>query len=71
LLPHLGEAEERWGIKRITKPSDLHGNYAFYFLDLDENWCEIVANPEGGYSWLYGLGTDVDDHGRSRRPADR
>ena len=62
------EQQERWGIKKITKPSDQHGNYAFYFLDGDDNWWEILTNPDGGYSWLYSAGTDLDDHGRSRRP---
>ena len=64
------EQQERWGIKKITKPSDQHGNYAFYFTDLDDNWWEILTNPDGGYSWLYDQETDLQDHGLSLRKPD-
>lgn len=61
------EQQERWGIKKITKPSDQHGNYAFYFVDADDNWWEILTNPEGGYSWLFDSGKDLQDFGVSSR----
>ena len=55
----LEEGKERWGLKKITKPADQHGTYSFYFSDLDDNWWEILANPAGGYSWMFTQGRDL------------
>src|SRR3546814_15502772 len=33
--------DEYW-LKEIRKPGITHGDYCFYFVDLDENWWEIV-----------------------------
>jgi len=55
----LEEGKERWGLKKITKPADQHGTYSFYFSDLDDNWWEILANPAGGYSWMFAQGRDL------------
>ena len=52
---------ERWGLHKITKPVVQHGTYCFYFWDMDDNAWEILANPEGGYSWGFDLG---DQSGR-------
>jgi len=55
----LEEGKDRWGLKKITKPADQHGTYSFYFSDLDDNWWEILANPAGGYSWMFSQGRDL------------
>lgn len=49
-------AKDEWGVTKISRPADQHGTYAFYFRDPDENWWEILTNPVGGYSWLFGRG---------------
>lgn len=55
----LAVQRDRWGIKKVTGPTDQHGTYSFYFLDLDDNWWEILSNPEGGYSWMFTKGRDI------------
>lgn len=57
------EQQEKWGIKGVTRPSDQHGTYSFYFRDPDDNWWEILANPEGGYAWMFKKGSDIDNWG--------
>ncbi|HXP93760.1 MAG TPA: VOC family protein [Candidatus Binatia bacterium] len=52
--------KDQWGIKKVTTPIDQHGTRSFYFLDLDDNWWEILANPEGGYTWQFNKGSDFD-----------
>lgn len=47
---------DKWGLHRITKPEVQHGTYSFYFWDMDNNCWEILANPEGGYTWLFEKG---------------
>jgi catechol-2,3-dioxygenase len=59
----LDQQKEKWGIRKITKPSDQHGTYSFYFLDLDDNWWEILANPPGGYAWMFTQGGDLEAWG--------
>ena len=49
-------AKDEWGVTKVSRPSDQHGTYAFYFRDPDDNWWEILTNPVGGYSWLFGQG---------------
>ncbi len=51
--------KEKFGIKQVTKPADQHGTYCFYLMDIDDNWWEILTNPQGGYSWMYGQGGDL------------
>ena len=47
---------ERWRLRKITKPTVVHGTYCFYFWDCDGNAWEILSNPKGGYSWGFELG---------------
>jgi catechol 2,3-dioxygenase-like lactoylglutathione lyase family enzyme len=47
---------EKWGIKKVTRPLDQHGTYCFFLCDPDENWWEILTNPEGGYAWMFERG---------------
>jgi catechol-2,3-dioxygenase len=59
----LQAGKEKWGLGQITKPADQHGTYSFYFSDLDGNWWEILANPPGGYSWMFTQGGDLQKWG--------
>ncbi len=53
----MAEAQaEKWGIKKITRPLDQHGTYCFFICDPDDNWWEILTNPEGGYAWMFERG---------------
>ena len=65
----LNEGKEKWGLKKITKPADQHGTYSFYFSDLDDNWWEILANPKGGYSWMFGQERDLAAWGAGKGDA--
>lgn len=47
--------QENYGIKKITRPVHQHGTYAMYIIDRDDNWWEILTNPEGGYSYVFDL----------------
>jgi catechol 2,3-dioxygenase-like lactoylglutathione lyase family enzyme len=49
----LVRVKDQYGIKRIKKPVDQHGAYAFYFADPDGNWWEILSGFGGGYAVLY------------------
>jgi catechol 2,3-dioxygenase-like lactoylglutathione lyase family enzyme len=44
------KVQDEYGIRKIQKPHKQHGNYAFYFKDLDGNWWEIVSVGPGGYA---------------------
>lgn len=55
----VSEQAEKWGITNISKPMVQHGTYCFYFWDIDGNAWEILANPEGGYSWGFERGDQV------------
>ena len=55
------EQQERWGIKRVTRPVEQHGTYSFMLVDLDDNWWEILVNPDRGYSWMFAKGEDLAD----------
>ncbi len=57
------ESQAEWGIKKVTRPVDAHGTYGFYIADPDDNWWEILTNPEGGYSWMFAKGDDIDSWG--------
>ncbi|ATB40177.1 glyoxalase/bleomycin resistance protein/dioxygenase [Cystobacter fuscus] len=47
---------EKWGLKKITRPLFQHGTYSFYFWDMDDNAWEILANPKGGFAWVFERG---------------
>jgi catechol 2,3-dioxygenase-like lactoylglutathione lyase family enzyme len=55
--------KDAWGVKEVVKPRDAHGTYSFYFSDLDDNWWEILTNPDGGYAWMFAKGKDIDSWG--------
>ena len=55
--------KDKWAIKKVTKPIDQHGTYSFYFLDQDDNWWEILTNPQHGYSWMFAKGRDIANWG--------
>lgn len=55
--------KEKWGIGKVTSRGDRHGTYSFYFSDLDDNWWEILSNPEGGYGWMFDKGRDIQEWG--------
>ena len=57
------EQKDAWGIKSVTRPTEQHGTYSFYFLDLDDNWWEILTNPKDGYSWMFTSGRDLNNFG--------
>jgi len=54
--------QEKWGLHKITKPSERHGTYSFVFWDLDDNCWEILSNPKGGYTWIFEQG-DLEGKG--------
>ncbi|MBT4937740.1 MAG: VOC family protein [Rhodospirillaceae bacterium] len=51
--------KEKYGIKRIQPPSELHGDYSFYFLDRDGNWWEIQCIMASTYEEKFALGDVV------------
>jgi catechol 2,3-dioxygenase-like lactoylglutathione lyase family enzyme len=50
--------QEEYGIRKITRPADQHGAYAFYIEDMDGNWWEFLTNPPDGYSYVFELEED-------------
>tara|TARA_B100000315_G_scaffold223256_1_gene227888 strand:- start:12678 stop:13160 length:483 start_codon:yes stop_codon:yes gene_type:complete len=45
------EMAEEYGIAKVQKSRDIHGVYAFYFQDFDENWWEFqYRKPRPGAS---------------------
>jgi hypothetical protein len=48
--------QNEWGLHNISTPKLQHGTYSFYFWDADDNCWEILANPPGGYAWLFDVG---------------
>jgi len=48
--------QNEWGLHNISAPKLQHGTYSFYFWDADDNCWEILANPPGGYAWLFDVG---------------
>lgn len=49
----LTSVADQYGIQKITPAQFQHGSFGFYVLDLDGNWWELLANPPGGYSYVY------------------
>ena len=58
---------EKWKLRKISKPMVQHGTYSFYFWDADDNSWEILANPPGGYSWMFERGDQEGTGHLSRR----
>ncbi len=54
----LQQVKDAYSIRKIQRPRRAHGDYAFFFCDLDGNWWEIVAVRPGGYA------TDFDEEDR-------
>ncbi|MGE3645996.1 MAG: VOC family protein [Beijerinckiaceae bacterium] len=50
--------QEKYGIKKLSAPVDQHGTYAFYIVDADDNWWEVLTNPPGGYSYVFDMEED-------------
>jgi len=51
--PHRGAGRGEMEMHKISRPGVQHGTYSFYFYDADDNAWEILANPPGGYSWMF------------------
>ena len=54
---------EAYDLPKVSKPVHQHGTYAFYLVDADGNWWEILTNPAGGYSYVF----DIDEETRKWR----
>jgi catechol 2,3-dioxygenase-like lactoylglutathione lyase family enzyme len=39
--------QEKYGIKQVKQPQEMHGVYSFYLEDLDHNWWEIQHYENG------------------------
>lgn len=50
------EQQNKWGIGKVTRPTEQHGTYSFFFWDADANCWEILTNPADGYSWAFERG---------------
>jgi len=61
---------QKWKLHKISRPGVQHGTYSFFFYDADENAWEILANPPGGYSWMFQRG-DQEGVGHMSRSFDR
>jgi extradiol dioxygenase family protein len=61
---------EVWKLHKISKPCVQHGTYGFYFWDADDNAWEILANPPGGYTWMFERG-DQEGQGHMSRSFER
>jgi catechol 2,3-dioxygenase-like lactoylglutathione lyase family enzyme len=61
---------EIWKMHKISKPMVQHGTYSFYFWDADDNSWEILANPPGGYTWMFDRG-DQEGLGHMSRKFER
>lgn len=61
---------EKWRLHKISKPAVQHGTYSFFFWDADENSWEILANPPGGYTWMFERG-DQEGIGHMSRKFER
>src|ERR1700676_4569870 len=61
---------EKWRMHKISKPQVQHGTYGFYFYDADDNIWEILANPPGGYTWMFERG-DQQGQGHMNKAFER
>jgi len=55
--------KDEYGLREVRKPGTMHGDYCFYFCDLDGNWWEIVKTRPGGHALDF-LEPDRDMTGR-------
>ncbi len=55
------QLKDTYGIKKLSPPVEQHGTYAFYIVDSDDNWWEILTNPPNGYSYVF----EMEEEGRS------
>ena len=39
--------KDKYGIRQVQKPKNMHGVYSFYMTDLDQNWWEIQHYENG------------------------
>ena len=65
---------DEYELKKVSKPVDQHGTYSFYLIDRDDNWWEILTNPEGGYSYVFELeeeGRDWNDQDQGKDRIER
>jgi catechol 2,3-dioxygenase-like lactoylglutathione lyase family enzyme len=62
------EIQEEYGIKEVLRLKNNHGNHAFHFVDRDNNYWEILDNPDGGYRWRFDQGGDLE---RAYKPKNR
>jgi len=68
------EHKERYGIQKITKITDNHGTYGFYFMDRDGNWWEFQyagegqGTGQGRYDQAYARG-DLPEEAKPKRGA--
>ena len=63
--------QDQYGIKRLTVPVDQHGTYAFYIIDADENWWEILTNPPNGYCYVFDMEEEARSWNENNRGRDR
>ncbi|MCP2339371.1 VOC family protein [Actinomadura rupiterrae] len=49
----ISAVRDEYGIRKMTKPVEQHGTYAFYLQDLDGNWWEICHLPDRGYAFRF------------------
>ena len=52
--PSTCDAQSTLLARQNARPRRAHGDYAFFFCDLDGNWWEIVAVRPGGYAADFG-----------------
>lgn len=50
----LMRVKDEYGLREVRKPGITHGDYCFYFCDLDGNWWEIVKTRVGGHVLDFG-----------------
>jgi catechol 2,3-dioxygenase-like lactoylglutathione lyase family enzyme len=68
------EHKAKYGIQKVTKITDNHGTYGFYFLDRDGNWWEFQyagegqGTGDGRYDHHFARG-DIAETKRPRRAA--
>lgn len=48
----LAQVKDEYDIHKLSHPAEQHGDYAFYFQDLDGNWWEIVAVDESANGYV-------------------
>lgn len=48
------ENQETYGIRRVLPAREMHGDYSFYFEDLDGNWWEFQCLGGRDYDDIFG-----------------